>query len=151
MTMGRSSSRYLFQKLEEAAFCYPIIDHHTHNLLKAERRSDFPFEGLTTEAGGEALVDATDSIAFYRATAQLAKLYGCEPTWDAVKKARDSLSYEELCEKCMKPTGIASLLLDDGLDGIQDLCYDYKWHDRFTSTPSKRIVRVEIVAQVIIS
>ncbi|KAF8525584.1 hypothetical protein BU17DRAFT_83867 [Hysterangium stoloniferum] len=136
--------------LKHAAFYFPIIDNHTHNLLKAEHRSDFPFEGLTSEANGEALIDATNTIALYRATIQLAKLYGCEPTFDAVKKARDSLSYEELCQKCMKPTGIASLLLDDGIDAIQNLCYDYRWHDRFTSTPSKRIVRVETLAQDLI-
>ncbi|KAF8464811.1 amidohydrolase-domain-containing protein [Gautieria morchelliformis] len=133
--------------LEEAAFCFPIIDNHTHNLLKEENRSAFAFEGLTSEASGEALKDATSSIAFYRAIGQLAQLYGCEPTLEAVKKARDAMDYERLCQTCMSPTGIVSLLLDDGMDRLEELCYDYKWHDRFASTPSKRIVRVETVAQ----
>jgi hypothetical protein len=137
-----------FALLEKAAFCFPIIDNHTHNLLKAENRSSFPFEGLTSEASGEALKDATSSVAFYRAIIQLAQLYACEPTLDAVKKARDGMDYEELCQICMKPTGIVSLLLDDGMDRLEELCYGYKWHDRFATTPSKRIVRVETVAQV---
>lgn len=134
--------------LAKAAFCYPIIDNHTHNLLKEENRSAFAFEGLTSEASGEALIDATSSIAFYRAIIQLSQLYGCDPTLDAVKQARDAMSYEELCETNMKPTGIVSLLLDDGMEKIEELCYVYKWHDRFAATPSKRIVRVETLAQV---
>jgi len=134
--------------LEKAAFSYPIIDNHTHNLLKAENRSAVAFEGLTSEASGEALVDATSSVAFYRAIIQLARLYECDPTLEAVKTARDAMSYEELCEKCMRPTGIVSLLLDDGMDKLEELCYEYKWHDRFADTPSKRIVRVETLAQV---
>lgn len=134
--------------LAKAAFCYPIIDNHTHNLLTEENRSFFAFEGLTSEATGDAQLDATSSLAHYRATIQLAQLYGCDPTFEAVKKARDALSYQDLCDLCMKPTGIVSLLLDDRMDSIRELCYDYKWHDRFTATPSKRIVRVEVLAQV---
>ena len=58
------------------------------------------------------------------------------------------MGYEELCQRNMKPAGIVSLLLDDGMDKIEELCYGYKWHDRFVATPSKRIVRVETLAQV---
>jgi hypothetical protein len=134
--------------LAKAAFCYPIIDNHTHNLLKEENRSVFAFEGLTSEATGDAQLDTTTSIAHYRATIQLAQLYGCDPTFEAVKRARDAMGYQELCDLCMKATGILSLLLDDGIDRLEELCYDYKWHDRFAATPSKRIVRVEVLAQV---
>ena len=146
--MTGASRKNRLELLEKAAFCYPIIDNHTHNLLKEENRREFPFEGLTSEATGEAQKHAVSAVAHYRATIQLAQLYGCDPTFESVKKARDAMSYQELCDKCMKPTGIVSLLLDDGIDRVEELCYDYKWHDRFAATPSKRIVRVEVLAQV---
>ncbi|KAF8585597.1 amidohydrolase 2 [Ramaria rubella] len=137
--------------LKKTTAYYPIIDNHTHNLLKAEARNAFPFEALTSEASGEAVVDATESMALYRAVIQLAQLFGCEPSFDAVKKARDALNYDELCDKCLKPTGIVAFLLDDMIvDSSEGLCYDYKWHDRFATSPSKRIVRVESVAQDLI-
>lgn len=134
--------------LQKAAFSFPIIDNHAHNILRETQSSTIALDGLTSEASGDALQDATKSVAAFRAINQLAQLYNCEPTLEAVKKARSALPYEELCQKNMKPTGIAMLLLDDGMDKIEELCHDYKWHDRLTKTPTKRIVRIETLATV---
>jgi len=134
--------------LEAATFRYPIIDNHCHNLLNASQKDSYQLHGITTEAQGDALGDSPMAIASYRAVLQLAKLFRCEPTMEAVRAARNALPYEELCRICFEPTGIASLLLDDLMDNIPDLCYDYKWHDRLTSSPTKRIIRVEVLAQV---
>ena len=134
--------------LEQAAFCHPIIDDHAHNLLKEEHRAALPFEGLASEASGAALADAPHSLASYRAIAQLARLLRCAPTLEAVKSARHAMRYDDLCATCLAPTGIQSLLLDDGLDRLDELCHGYKWHDRLAPAPSKRIVRIEALAQV---
>lgn len=40
------------------------------------------------------------------------------------------------------------MLLDDGLGGVEEFAEGYAQHDRFTTSPTKRIVRVEIVAEV---
>ena len=77
----------LLELLEKTAFCYFIIDNHTHNLLKEENRTLVAFEGVTSEASEKALDDATSSVAFYRAIIQLSQLYGCDSTLEAVKKA----------------------------------------------------------------
>lgn len=136
-------------KLTHTVYTYPAIDNHTHPLLKEEHRNAFPFEGLISEAQGKALIeDSVHTMACYRATNQLSTLFGCENSWDAVKATRESIDYLELCKKCMSPTFIQCVLLDDGLDGEGKMCEESTWHDQFTSSPSKRIVRIEVVAQV---
>jgi len=134
------------------SFTFPSIDNHAHPLLKAENRSAIPFEGLISEAGGNALSqDAVHTLACFRATAQLSRLFGLtknNPTWDDVKAARDELDYDELCMLCFTPTGIQCILIDDGLGGVDHLAENYTWHDRFTRSATKRIVRIEPLAQV---
>ncbi|OBZ74438.1 Protein fluG [Grifola frondosa] len=49
----------------------------------------------------------------------------------------------------MAPTRIQCILIDDGLGSAWTL-HHYKWHDQFTTSPTKRIVRVEIVAEGIL-
>ncbi len=43
---------------------------------------------------------------------------------------------------------IQCLLIDDGLGGVKEMGEEYQWHDRYTHNPTRRIVRVEVVAQV---
>lgn len=57
------------------------------------------------------------------------------------------MEYEDLCNLSMKSTGIQCLLLDDGLDS-DGIAEPFDWHDRFTPAKSKRIVRIEWLAQV---
>lgn len=40
------------------------------------------------------------------------------------------------------------ILIDDGLGDAAKLCETLKWHDQFTKAKTKRIVRVEVLAQV---
>lgn len=137
-------------ELYKTVFTCPAIDNHAHAFLKAEHRDVVPFEGLISEANGSALTeDAVHTLACYRATAQLSKLFnlGERAEWEDVKRARKAMEYEALCRICMEPTNIQCILIDDGL-GVRDLVYDYKWHDRFTTSPTKRIVRVEVLAEV---
>lgn len=81
---------------------------------------------------------------------QLAKVLECEPTWIAVKGARRALEYSKLCEKFMDfgATKIQCLMLDDGLGEAVKLCESLDWHDRFTKARTRRIVRIEVLAQV---
>ncbi|PSR73001.1 hypothetical protein PHLCEN_2v11105 [Hermanssonia centrifuga] len=140
-------------ELVRVALTYPAIDNHAHPLLKAEHRDAFDFEGLVSEASGPSLTeDAIHTLACYRATQQLGKLYRLtgESTWEAVKQARKTADYDALCRACMEPTRIQCILIDDGLGGSSEYAEDYKWHDRYTSSPTKRIVRVEILAEGIL-
>lgn len=142
----------MYPELAKAAFAYPAIDNHAHPLLIEKNRDAFAFEGLNSEATGEALtVDSHYTLACYRAAAQLSKLFGLkgdEANWESVKKKRAGIDYAELCKTCMKPTGIQCILIDDGLGGVAELAEGYKWHDQFTTSPTKRIFRIEVEAQV---
>ncbi|CCM00965.1 uncharacterized protein FIBRA_03013 [Fibroporia radiculosa] len=139
-------------ELYNTVFTYPAIDNHAHALLKVEHRDDIPFEGLISEAQGPALTeDAPYTAACYRATAQLAKPLGLSASadWEDIKRTRRAANYEQLCRTFMAPTRIQCILIDDGL-GVVDMVYPYKWHDQFTGSPTKRVVRVEVVAEGIL-
>ena len=140
-----------YPKLSEAAFSYLAIDSHAHPLLREEHRDRFPFEGLVSEAQGDALIqDAVHTVACKRATAQIRRLLNLDEraSWDDLKLARASSSYVELCKMCFEPARIQCILIDDGLGGSDDFAEDYTWHDQFTNSPTRRIVRVEVVAEV---
>lgn len=138
-----------FPALRTAALTFPAIDNHAHLLLRKENRNDFPYEGVISEASGQALKDAHNTLACLRATPQLARLLGLptSATWEEVKAKRMDYDYDDLCRKSFEDTAIDTILIDDGLND-QSLLNDIPWHDRFTRHPSRRIVRVEVVAEV---
>jgi hypothetical protein len=134
--------------------CCPIIDNHAHNLLEFDDVSLHPFETMTTEAAGPALEDTFTSLSHMRAARQLRLLYGCEPDadWKAIREKRSEwlkTRPEELVQKCL--AGTQSILMDDGLGASGARVYPYHWHDQFTPAPTKRIVRIETVAESILS
>lgn len=133
------------------------VDNHAHPLLKASERRPASLLELVTEARGGAMAAAPYTLAARRASHQLASLYGApnavsestdvEKHWEALASARDKLEYDDLCRRCIKDSEIACLLLDDGLTGVTTLCESLSWHDQFASAPTRRIVRVEVVAE----
>ena len=132
-------------------YTQPAIDNHAHPLLKAELRDQVAFEGLISEAEGDALmVDAINNVACMRATKQLAKLFGLQEnaSWNEIKKHRANMDYMELCKLCFRDAAIDTILIDDGLGGVAEMAEGYKWHDGLTPGRTRRIVRVEIVAEV---
>lgn len=138
-----------FPTLRKAALTFPAIDNHAHPLLREQNKADLPYEGVISEANGPALNDAPHTLACLRATPQLAKLLGLpeSATWEEVKAARAKYNYQELCDKSFKDTAIETILIDDDLDD-HGVVYDIPWHDQFTKSKSRRIVRVEVVAEV---
>ena len=150
MNVTNSNSSPL-PELAKVAFKFPAIDNHAHALLRESHRDAFAFEGVISEATGEALTrDAVHTLACFRATSQLSELFGLEDgcSWEVVKAARRDMSYEKLCRICMEPSHIQCILFDDGLGGVAEFAEDYRWHDKFTVSPCKRIVRVETLAEV---
>lgn len=124
----------------------PIIDNHAHPLLKPEALAKHPLLSITTEASGDAIHAALTSLSHLRGVKQLAHALDCAQTWEAVVAAieqRRILDYEEWIGECL--FGIETILVDDGLDAVDDV-YDYSWHDSFTRSACKRIVRIETVA-----
>jgi hypothetical protein len=129
----------------------PIIDNHAHPLLKPSFINKYPLLTITTEAHGSAIDATRSSLSHIRAVNQLSKALKCEATWEAVEKAvqverdKGELDWEKRCFE-----GIETLLVDDGLDG-EDEVYGYGWHDKMVRGGGcKRIVRIEKVAEKII-
>jgi hypothetical protein len=129
---------------------YPAIDNHAHPLLTAENRNRLAFEGLTSEAEGPALEDAVYTLPHSTARRDLSRLYDLplHVSWEDIKKHRAELSYDDLCRLCFEKAKIQCILIDDGLSGVKEMAEEYRWHDRYTSSPTRRIVRVEVVAEV---
>lgn len=145
------------KQLYETTFNHPAIDNHAHPLLSSDRRSSIPLEGAISEAQSDALDDAIHTLACYRATEQLNQLFAIPHTfldhrtscsWDDVKRWRDNLDYSDLCKTCFGPTHIQCILIDDGLNGVEELAEPYQWHDTFTRSETKRILRIEKFAEV---
>jgi hypothetical protein len=129
---------------------YPAIDNHAHPLLTAKNRDRLPFEGLTSEAAGTALEDAVYTLAHSAARRDLALLYGLPPhaSWEDVKENRGGRHYDELCRLCFNKAKIQCILIDDGLGGVKEMADGYQGHDKYTTSPTWRIVRVEVIAEV---
>ncbi|KAG6889864.1 hypothetical protein C0992_003760 [Termitomyces sp. T32_za158] len=147
--MSDSSNAHL-QELHRVAFTYPAIDNHAHAILCPENRADVPFEGLVSHLEGEALLrDAPHTLACRRATQQLSKLYELSEgsSWEEVKANRAHVDYTDLCKRSFGSSGIQCILLDDGL-GVKEVLQDVSWHDQFTQSPTRRIIRIETVAEV---
>ncbi|KAI1128315.1 glutamine synthetase [Nemania abortiva] len=129
----------------------PIIDNHAHPLLKSQFMSEHPLLSIATEATGDAIRDTGSSLAHIRAVKQLARILGCEQTWDAVASNIEQqrvASPRAWTQRCLE--GIETILVDDGL-GVPEQAEAYSWHDSFTTSKCKRIVRIESVAGDIIA
>ncbi|KAH6720798.1 glutamine synthetase [Leptodontidium sp. MPI-SDFR-AT-0119] len=129
----------------------PIIDNHAHPLLIPSALSKYSLLAITTEAHGDAMRTTTSTLSHIRAVKQLSDVLGCPPTWDDVVKAieaENAKPHHAWQKRCLE--GIETILVDDGLDG-KDEVYDYAWHDKLTRSECKKIVRIEKVAEEIIN
>lgn len=128
---------------------HPIIDNHAHNILLSTHEQTIPFLSITSEAQGEALETSRWSLANARAGKALKRLYKCQDdSWSGIEAARGrALAHRDyLYDECFR--GTHTILMDDGLDS--DSVHHYAWHDRYCVGRTRRIVRIEAVAESIL-
>ncbi|KAL1654375.1 hypothetical protein SLS61_002975 [Didymella pomorum] len=147
--MDRTSQSESIEQLRHVALSFPIIDNHAHNLILPTHADTIPFETITSEAQGRALRDTFKSLAHLRAVRQLRELYQLseDANWSDILEQREEWlrsDAERFNQRCFE--GVTALLIDDGLAGPGKV-HPYDWHDRYTDAPSKRIVRIETVAE----
>ncbi|KAK0899518.1 hypothetical protein LTR91_017062 [Friedmanniomyces endolithicus] len=140
-------------ELKRVIRTHPVIDNHGHNILRPHQLKSGNFLTITTEAHGEALEDAPKSLAHLRAVRQLKELYDlpADADWAAIVGKRAELlerDADSLIKKCLE--GTQTILIDDGLDSGANI-EPYSWHNKFTTSLCKRIVRIETVAASILS
>ena len=105
---------------------------------------------ITSEATGPALKFAKSTLSHLRALKQLSQVLKCGPTWEAVEGALEVKRKEAdnaWARRCFH--GIETVLIDDGLDSSS--VYQCDWHDQLTRSKCKRIVRIEKVAENIMT
>lgn len=149
-TAAKGVTKYQLDEVVRAIRKCPIIDNHAHPLLKPDALAKHPLLSLTTEASGDAIHAAPTSLSHLRGIKQLAHVLDCAQTWEAVVAAieqRRIVEYDDWISECLD--GVETILVDDGLDNVDDV-YDYSWHNSFTRSACKRIVRIEAVAGRII-
>ena len=139
--------------LEHCIHTCPIIDNHAHNIYQKESLETEDLMTITTEASGRALDDIPTSLPHLRAARQLCQLYDLPPeaNWKAITERRAALLAKDasaLTKKCLENT--QTILLDDGFDD-PDILEPYQWHSKFTSSPCKRLIRIEEIASNILS
>jgi hypothetical protein len=145
------SSSVEYPDLHRMVFNLPAIDNHAHPILKEAHRDAVALEGLVSEAQGIALTeDSIHTVGNMRATKELSKLFGLgvDTTWQELKEHRNGLPYSDLTGICFEEAKLQALLLDDGLSGVDELAENYRTHDSLTTSPTKRIARIEVVAEV---
>ena len=148
-----SASTRSLDELKQVIRTCPVIDNHGHNILRPHQLKSGDFLTITTEAQGDALEDTPKSLAHIRAVRQLRKLYDLPDDADyasLVGKRAELLERDadSLMRKCFEAT--QTILVDDGLDSGVNI-EKYSWHDKYTISPCKRIVRIETVAADILS
>ena len=146
----QSHAAFNMEKLYSAIYTTPIIDQHAHNLLVASQIGSYDLLQITTEAHGLALKNAKSTLAHLRAVKNLSEVLKCDSTWSAVLSAIDKERQkpdDAWARRCFE--GIETVLVDDGLDPSN--VHPYQWHDRLTRTPCKRILRIERIAEYLIT
>lgn len=144
-----SPSRPTLYELQHVANSYPLIDSHAHNLILSSQAKTIPFESITTEAQGRALKDTFKSLPHLRAARQLRQLYECgdDADWADILEQRVEwlrTDPQRLHQRCFE--GVHAILIDDGL-AEPETVYPYDSHDEYLRAPSKRIIRIETVAE----
>ena len=95
----------------------PILDQHCHALLRDGTVADaVAYAGFFTESGDPTMhARHVPETIFYRwAIRELAVVFGCAPTTEAVLTARRGMSADALARRLLGEANIAVLLVDHG-------------------------------------
>lgn len=121
----------------------PLYDHHAHALYHEPLWRAAPLEAYFSEASDPLMHErfVPDTLFYRRSMRDLAELYGCDPSADAIREARNQRDYLSLCTDLFRQANIGKVLIDDGF-----------WPDRLWSVtesrerlpvPVERVVRIE--------
>ena len=94
----------------------PLYDHHAHALYHEALWRAAPLGAYFTEAYDPVILErfVPDTLFFRRSLRDLAGLYGCAPTAEAIQEARLGHGYLDLCADLFRRANIGRVLIDDG-------------------------------------
>ena len=109
--------------------------------------NDEGLECIVSEAENAALRHSTTSLSHLQAVQQLSKLYQCEPSWESIKRYRMQAGFDKFTNQCFQASGIECILMDDLFSSPGKVPIAYSWHDKLTTSKTRRIVRIESLAE----
>jgi predicted TIM-barrel fold metal-dependent hydrolase len=127
----------------------PLIDQHAHNVLKPEVAARYPYAAGFTEGYHPEIINhhARHTLFYRRSLREIAALLECEPQEAAIVARRESLGIESLTQLYFRAANLEAIYLDDGF-APEDIL-PITWHEKLI--PVKRILRLEVVAENLIS
>eukprot|EP00270_Netrium_digitus_P014407 TRINITY_DN4887_c0_g2_i1.p1 TRINITY_DN4887_c0_g2~~TRINITY_DN4887_c0_g2_i1.p1 ORF type:complete len:272 (+),score=46.37 TRINITY_DN4887_c0_g2_i1:91-906(+) len=133
--------------IRQRALETPLVDGHCHNLVGDF--SSLSFLSVFTEAEGDALKDAHESLAFKRGVREAAEALGLErgTSMDQILAHRAKEGQERVAARVLPLMKADAVLVDDGLS-LSDM-KPYEWFRRWVPCV-KRILRIEAVAEQIL-
>lgn len=164
-----------FEELREVVENIELVDGHAHNIVSLD--SSFPFIQSFSEATGPALSYAPYSLSFkvltplflfncwgfffslwllwfffffflrQRNLKNIAELYGCDSSLQAVEEYRRAAGLQSICSICFEAANISAVLIDDGLK--LDKKHGLDWHKSLVPFVG-RILRIERLAEEIL-
>jgi len=122
-----------------------LYDHHAHALFREVVWRSAPLESYFSEASDPELLArfGRDNLHFRRGIRDLAGFYGCSPTVDAVRDARQRADYPNLVQRMFAEARIGHWLIDDGL-WVDELLSAANCAAMVPGVPVRRIVRLEV-------
>src|SRR6266508_5417060 len=129
----------------------PILDHHCHTL----RRPGPPLDGDTFR---HFFIETTDpqmaphvrlSVFYMRVLRDLAALFGCEPTEDALLALRAATPPEQYARQLFDAGNFRALLVDTGYRGLDS--YDLVELSVVAGRPVETILRLETLMEQLIA
>ncbi|KAI9153547.1 hypothetical protein LWI28_012944 [Acer negundo] len=135
-----------FAELRQVVEKTKLVDAHAHNIVALD--SAFAFLNSLSEADGDALTYAPHSLSFKRNLRNIAEIYGCESSLQAVEEYRKSSGLHSISSICFEAANISAVLIDDGLK--LDKKQDIEWHKSFVPFVG-RILRIESLAEEILN
>lgn len=123
-----------------------LVDHHAHGILRELPTLD-EFRGLYSESTDPAQwPHVATSVTYRRAIAELAELFGCEPTEHGVYEHRLATDPAEYAATLLRATGTEWLFVDDGFPPPGE---GTTWDElgELAGAHSRPVMRIERVAE----
>src|SRR3954462_3215819 len=94
----------------------PIIDHHSHALARVQPQTVAELQNYLTESPDPVIKQryVPDSIMWMWGIRELAGCFGCDPTPEAVLKARNAIPLADLANQMWQDQNSGALFIDYG-------------------------------------
>ena len=129
----------------------PVVDNHCHPVLLHQHMDALRYRSHFTEATHSSFAEkhVANTVYYLWILRQMAILYGCEPTEDAVLATRNNLDNEAILEHFLRAANIDTLILDPAYP-LPDECYTPSRMGQLGHCRTVKMLRLETLMQQLI-